>query len=491
MNHPQRNRFEIRRSQTRSQQQNPTLFPLNKKQPRANPRFKRDEKFLKPVESPSPESVPSNDEIAQQEPLPVSGQSDQDNVSNETEELPNEASNRDQESKVATETATSVQLKLVESSSLEQPTVVSADEIIDTDKNTRDRERTSRSSSKLFSSLVLYVIRLLILGLGIGAIVGTVLANIDLTKPLFGNANQTEQKTEPSEPQEQQPGEKESPASPLSLGKELTPLKAKLQKLATKYPKLQPGAFFVDIDNGAYVDLKGETAFSAASTIKIPVLIAFFEDIDAGKIYLDEMLTMKPELIASGSGSMQYQKPGKQFTALETATKMIVISDNTATNMLIDRMGGAEALNKRFRDWGLKTTVIRNPLPDLKGTNTTSPRDLGNLLAMVNRGKLVSVRSRDRLLYIMRRTRTRTLLPKGLENSATIAHKTGDIGSALGDAGIVDMPNGKRYIGAVMVKRPHNDYSARTLIQQISRTAYQHFKWYMPRPFTKNKDVAQ
>jgi beta-lactamase class A len=49
-------------------------------------------------------------------------------------------------------------------------------------------------------------------------------------------------------------------------------------------------------------------------------------------------------------------------------------------------------------------------------------------------------------------------------------------------AGIIDMPNGKRYIGSVFVKRPHNDYSARTLIQEISRTVYQHFKWYTVSP---------
>ncbi|MGK7914380.1 MAG: serine hydrolase, partial [Prochloraceae cyanobacterium] len=272
---------------------------------------------------------------------------------------------------------------------------------------------------------------------------------------------------------------------PLILNKELTSLKDKFQALAAKYPQLQSGAFFVDLDNGAYVDVEADSIFSAASTIKIPILVAFFEDVDAGKIHLDEKLTMTPEMIARGSGSMQYRKPGTQFSALETATKMIVISDNTATNMLIARLGGAPAINQRFLDWGMKVTVIRNPLPDLKGTNTTSPKDLANLLARIERGELVSLRSRDRILGIMKRTRTKTLLPRGLDKGAIIAHKTGDIGSILGDAGVVDMPNGKRYIAAVMVKRPHNDYRARTLIQEISKTAYQHFKWYLPNSASK------
>ena len=67
------------------------------------------------------------------------------------------------------------------------------------------------------------------------------------------------------------------------------------------------------------------------------------------------------------------------------------------------------------------------------------------------------------------------MLPKGLGLGATIAHKTGTIGSLLADVGLVDMPTGKRYIVAVMVKRPHNDASAEELIRKISRTAYDYF----------------
>jgi beta-lactamase class A len=325
----------------------------------------------------------------------------------------------------------------------------------------------------------MYVIRLGILGVGLGAIAGTALTVINPKKALVTNqlspTNSPSAKSTVATQSSVKTG-----AAPVSFKQELIPLKKKLAALATKYPKLQPAAFFVDLDNGNYVDFKGKTSFSAASTIKLPVLIAFFEDVDAGKIRLDEMLTMKKELIGSGSGDMQHQKPGTKFTALETATKMIVISDNTATNMLITRLGGKDALNQRFRKWGLTTTVIRNPLPDLEGTNTTSPQELANLLIKMNQGELVSLKSRDRILDIMVQTKTRTLLPQGLEEDATIAHKTGDIGSILGDAGLIDMPSGKRYIGAVLVKRPHNDYTARTLIQQISQTAYQHFKWYQP-----------
>jgi beta-lactamase class A len=153
---------------------------------------------------------------------------------------------------------------------------------------------------------------------------------------------------------------------------------------------------------------------------------------------------------------------------------MIIISDNTATNMIMKRIGGMKVANQRFQSWGLPSTVIRNPLPDLTGTNTTSPEDLVNLLSTVEQGKILSARSRDRVMDIMRRTKTNTLLPQGIPPEARIAHKTGDIQSAVGDAGMIDMPSGKRYFISAIAKRPTNDQRANELIRKISRTVYVH-----------------
>ncbi|NJR66344.1 MAG: serine hydrolase, partial [Leptolyngbyaceae cyanobacterium CRU_2_3] len=78
----------------------------------------------------------------------------------------------------------------------------------------------------------------------------------------------------------------------------------------------------------------------------------------------------------------------------------------------------------------------------------------------------------DRALDIMRHTVTDTLLPASLGEGATISHKTGDIGSLVGDTGVIDMPNGKRYAITVMVKRPNNDDRAQDLIRQLAATTY-------------------
>ncbi len=336
------------------------------------------------------------------------------------------------------------------------------------------KNRLNRHPQKRPTGPLVHIIRLLIVGIGIGTIAGTVLSALNPT------SHASVKTKDPVKSQIQESPNSLSGARPLPLAQEMSPLKAQIQTLVAQNPSLQPGIFIVDLDTGAYIDLDGNSTFSAASTIKLPILVAFFQDVDKGKIRLDELLTMKPEMIAGGSGDLQYKKPGTQYTALEVAKKMITISDNTATNMLIERLGGAEVLDQRFRSWGLTTTAIRNRLPDVEGTNTTSPRELASLMSIVHQGELVSLQSRDRILDIMQQTVTNSMLPKGLGAGAIIAHKTGTIGSLLADVGLVDMPTGKRYIVTVMVKRPHNDASAEELIRQISRTTYD----YLSQPLT-------
>ncbi len=323
--------------------------------------------------------------------------------------------------------------------------------------------------SKKSDGLLIYALRLIIFGVGTYAIAGTLLSVVNPATRINQQAQEKVNQTPVSA------AKVILPPPELKLNQEIMPLKAAVQQLGAKNKGLTPGAFFVDLDTNNYLDWNGSLPFAAASTIKVPVLVAFFQDVDAGKIRLDEMLTVKKELVGGGSGEMQYRPLGTEFTALTTATKMIIIRDNTATNMLIARMGGIAALNQRFQSWGLISTKIHNPLPDLAGTNTTSPKDMGQLMSLVDRGELMSLRSRDRLLEIMRRTKTRTLLPQGLGEGAIIAHKTGDIASMVGDVGLVDMPSGKRYIAVAMVKRPHNDSRAQELIRQVSHTVYQQF----------------
>ncbi|WP_293127199.1 serine hydrolase [Microcoleus sp. bin38.metabat.b11b12b14.051] len=267
----------------------------------------------------------------------------------------------------------------------------------------------------------------------------------------------------------------------MRAGSEMSAIKPQVESAIAQYKSLSAGMFFLDLDTGEYLDIKGDRVFPAASTIKLPILMAFYQDVDAGKVSLDETLVMKSDLVASGSGTMQDEPDNTRFSIRETVDKMITISDNTATNMIIERLGGIAKLNERFRTWGLTDTRIRNWLGDFQGTNTTSSVDMVKLLSMLSRDKLLSESSREQALELLRNTTTRTLLPSGLGRGAVIADKTGDIGFVVGDAGIIDMPNGKRYLAAIFVKRPYNDPIVRDFVGRISRIVYN----YLDRPSAK------
>jgi len=327
---------------------------------------------------------------------------------------------------------------------------------------------------------LLYVFRLLILGVGVAAIAGTLLSVMNPATRQSYDILQASLEPSLSTPTNASPTNANALAQQgisstlaLKLGQENTDLKAIVQDLADSFPDFSLGVFLMELESGEYLDYNGATAFSSASTIKVPILVAFLQDVDAGKIRLDETLTIQEEDYADGSGEMQFQALGTAYTALETAEMMITISDNTATNILVRRLGGADVLNQRFQSWGMSNTVIRSPLADLSGTNTTTPKELTELLAKVSQGELLSLRSRDRLMEIMQRTVADALLPAGTaDDKAIIAHKTGTLDNMIGDTGIIDTPNGRRYILTVLVERPTADERAEDLIRQVAGTVY-------------------
>jgi beta-lactamase class A len=309
-------------------------------------------------------------------------------------------------------------------------------------------------------STFIKLVRIMIVGLGASAITGT---TISILNPLHSNIVK---KVAPVRPQ----------IASLKLNKPIPTIDIQLKTKIQEKAKLDASYVFVAIDSGEYTELGSDRVLSAASTIKLPILIALFQDIDAGKVKLTEQLTITKASIGEGSGDLQEQKPGTKVSLLVVATKMMTISDNTATNLLIDRLGGKAVLNQRFRTWGLKVTTINNPLPDLAGTNTTTAQELARSMMAIQRGKIVSDISRAKMLDMMSHTARNTMLPKGLGSGAKIAHKTGDIGSLVADVGSIESPGGKNYLAAVLVKRPHNDPTGPALIRQMSKIVYDYFE---------------
>ena len=192
-------------------------------------------------------------------------------------------------------------------------------------------------------------------------------------------------------------------------------------------------------------------------------------------------------LVGGGAGWMASKPVGTRFPFFEAATEMIRVSDNSATNLLIKRLGGKTSLNTRFQALGLPATVVNNWLPDLDGTNTTSARDLARSIALVDTGEKLSPRARDLFREIMATSRTDTLIPLGLLQGlgkdasdpdsellsfgVTAYNKTGDIGIAYSDAALIHLPTGQRAVAAFMVKGPFNDPRSADLIRSMAAEA--------------------
>lgn len=354
------------------------------------------------------------------------------------------------------------------------------------------RRSRSRSRESETTPLWLQALRTGIVGIGLGAIAGTVMLAIDPAQQT-ATSSSTDLSLTPDAiaPPTQLANQSANTAATniSNLGeipvanpftKQNPALQRKVKAVVDKYKGLSARLAIVDLDTGDYAVWNDTVSSRAASTIKVPVLVAFFQEVDAGRTTLDQPITLEKRLLTGEAGVLQYQKPGTKITALEVLNKMIVISDNAATNLAINHLGGAAALNDRFRQWGLQETTVRTWLPDIGGTNTVTARDMALLFYRLHRGELVSLRSRDRLLAILRNTRNRSLLNKGIGKGGIIAHKTGTLASTLADVGLVDAPNGRRYAIAVIVHRPRNDARAGQLIRELSKTAYQHFSNLKP-----------
>ena len=124
------------------------------------------------------------------------------------------------------------------------------------------------------------------------------------------------------------------------------------------------------------------------------------------------------------------------------------------------------------KDWGINKTEVKEWLPDLKGNNHTTAKDLAKMLYNIDNPKFISDSSRTKIIEYMSNVKNDRLLPAGLGSGASIVHKTGDIGKMLGDAGIVTTVNGKRYIVVILANRPYNSPQGKDFIVKASEIIY-------------------
>lgn len=342
--------------------------------------------------------------------------------------------------------------------------------------------RPDRPGSGSWGQPLRLVLRLLVMGVGLGVITGTALK---LLAPRLASGAINAPRALPATASPLQPLPQGLPLGRFEPHLELTALSQAWARLAAVHKDLKASGFVLVLDDGRFAQMRSTDPMPAASSIKTPVLLAAMEDLDRGLLRWNEPLTLTKEVVGGGAGWMGGSPLGTRFPVYEAAAEMIRVSDNTATNLLIKRLGGKAKVDARFRTLGLTATKVNNWLPDLGGTNTTSSRDLARTIALVETGERLSPRARDLFREVMGRTVTRTLIPAGVlrgvtgsstyppdgelrAKGITVLNKTGDIGIAYADGALIELPNGQRAVAAFMVKGPFNDPRSTELIRSMA-----------------------
>ena len=253
---------------------------------------------------------------------------------------------------------------------------------------------------------------------------------------------------------------------------EMAALKVELENLMKSYPAIHPAIYVWEYENGKYLDINADEQFSAASIIKLPVLVQMFKSIEAGQATIYDEMTLTDYYKAPGSGNLQYMSSGGRYSLDALAKTMIQDSDNSATNMIMSKIGGMDYINIGLRDWGISKTYVRTWLPDMTGTNKTTANDLAKILYNLDNPGFLNINSREYIIDYMSHVKNNKLIAAGLGEGALFAHKTGDIGSMLGDAGIVYAPNGKKYIIVILANRPYNSPQGKDFIVKASNLIY-------------------
>lgn len=260
--------------------------------------------------------------------------------------------------------------------------------------------------------------------------------------------------------------------TPIKEGNELTSLENDLKNIASMYPSIHPSVYVLDFETGNYADLNADEVFATASIIKLPVLVQLFRSIEKNQLTLDEEMPLTEYYRTEGSGSLQFKAANSKYSIDTLARIMITESDNSATNMLMARLGSMTDTNSGIRQWGLKHTSVKTWLPDLGGTNRSTARDMATILYNIDNPEFLSAASREKIFDYMGHVHNNRLIAAGLPDGAQFLHKTGDIGKMLGDAGIVYTPNNKKYIIVIFANRPHNSALGKEFIVKASQIVY-------------------
>jgi beta-lactamase class A len=202
------------------------------------------------------------------------------------------------------------------------------------------------------------------------------------------------------------------------------------------------GLVVLDADGRTLYERDADGAYPAASVIKIPILMTVYADAAEGRLSLDERLAVGEHL--PGTGVLGRVPGVTELTLRDHATLMTIVSDNTSTNRVMERLG-VERIAARMREWGCERTKLQRKMFDFEAANrgldnVASPREIAGLLRLLVAGELVDRATSDAVLGVLEGTsddESKALIRRYLPAGTRVAHKTGSLEKVRNDAAVI------------------------------------------------------
>ncbi len=248
-----------------------------------------------------------------------------------------------------------------------------------------------------------------------------------------------------------------------------------VERIATTFQG-RLGCVVRDMRGHIWASCRATERFPTASVIKVPILVALANAVDQGRLAWEQIVPPDLREMAAGSGVIQFLS-SLPYTLKDLATLMIIVSDNRATNVIIDFLG-MEPINNYFARTGWNHTILARHMWDLDARsngrdNFSTPADMSDLFARLHNAELVTPATSTLLLEILKGQQLRDRLPARIPPSITIAHKTGGpLGGVQNDCGILFLPAGP-VVAAVFVSDVDSDADGTQAIQLVGRAIFE------------------
>lgn len=238
------------------------------------------------------------------------------------------------------------------------------------------------------------------------------------------------------------------------------------------------GVAIEDLKSGDQFLLHEDEVFAQASSIKIAILANLYLQAQQGKLKLTNLYTLQSSDLVPDSDIMSGLTPGvTRLTLRDLATMMVAVSDNSAANVLIDRLG-LDNVNAMLESIGLAHTRLRRKMMDLEAAkqereNISTPREMMSLLEAIYRGKVLNPESTADFFKTLS-TNKDSYLPRLLPPNLKIANKPGDLEAVRNDSGIIFV-EGRPYVICVMTAFLSNERDGEEAISRVSFAAWSFF----------------